>query len=108
MGLCRAHNNLENRHVVAELWKKTLQDAIAAETKLMAIKAGAHDQLLTVHFTGGGSLSVPCGGFSLSENSLQAHTAEGAVFFPLNQVRHYALAPNAGRTAEDEQTAETA
>ncbi len=96
LGLCRMHNNKENRRIIAEEWQKMFEGAIETENLRASMKAGAQSRLLTIHFIAGGAISMPCSAIKVNEQgSLQVRSGEETLFFPMAQVRNYSLTPAA-------------
>ncbi|MDL2285121.1 hypothetical protein LJB93_00060 [Desulfovibrio sp. OttesenSCG-928-F07] len=95
MGLCSQHNTPANRLMVQELWQGFIQKQIGDFTRFEASKQGGVVQFLSIYFTGGGSISIPCSAYSASDNNtLKITTPNGEIiFFPLVQVRNYAVTP---------------
>ncbi|MDR2892337.1 MAG: hypothetical protein LBV80_04545 [Deltaproteobacteria bacterium] len=95
LGLCNEHNNQENRSKVNRAWQGYLTAAIGELNRSNAQRAAGMPRLLSIFFSGGGSLSVPCLEYSTPDpDILKVLTPEGeAVFFPLRQVRHYSVGP---------------
>lgn len=110
MGLCREHDIASHRLRVQRAWQDLMRKNLEENTKKTAYRAGDIPQLLSIYFTGGGAISVPCSSFSVVEGkTLKVITPGGEnIYFPLGQVRNYALSPlaqeeNAPRDARVEQ-----
>lgn len=95
MGLCREHDIASHRLRVQRAWQDLMRKNLEENTKKTAYRAGDIPQLLSIYFTGGGAISVPCSSFSVVEGkTLKVITPGGEnIFFPLGQVRNYALSP---------------
>lgn len=95
MGLCHTHDLPEYRRKVQKAWQKLIYQSIADDRHNLASRLGDKAQLLSIYFTGGGSVSLPCTSVSLiEEKTLKALTPGGEnIFFPLIQIRNYALTP---------------
>jgi hypothetical protein len=95
LGLCQAHDTEFNRDMVADQWRKYLNKAISSLNAANAQKLYGRTRLLSIFFTGGGSIAVPCMDYATPDQDLLKVTTPDneVVFFPLRQVRHYALTP---------------
>lgn len=95
LGLCREHDRPERRESVQRAWRDLICKHITESNLNAAFRAGDLPRLLSIYFTGGGSVSLPCSALSLPEgNTLKVLTPGGeTIYFPLSQVRNYALSP---------------
>lgn len=95
MGLCREHDLSSHRERVQRAWQELIYKRLEANTQNTALRAGDIPQLLSIYFTGGGAVSLPCSSIStIDGKTLKATTPGGEhIYFPLNQVRNYALSP---------------
>lgn len=95
MGLCKEHDLVSNRKRVQKAWQDLIFQRIDENRQNSAFKAGELIQLLSIYFTGGGSISLPCSSFSIMDDkTLKITTPDGEqIFFPLGQVRNYAVSP---------------
>jgi hypothetical protein len=95
LGLCKAHDTEFNRDMVTDQWQKYLNRAISSLNSANAQKLRNATRLLSIFFVGGGSIAVPCLDFATpNQDILKVTTPDHeVVFFPLRQVRHYALTP---------------
>ncbi len=103
MGLCAEHDNPKSRLQVQNAWQELIYSRIAELNRIEAFRQGGDLQLLSLYFIGGGSISIPCAFFSLTDNNTLKITTHGGelIFFPLAQVRNYALTPlDPAQTAE--------
>lgn len=96
MALCAEHDTEENRRRLLTAWHLFMVRGMQAATRIAAFQAirdGLH--LLTVHFSAGGSVSMPCVGVTKTEHgSLKAQGLDGGTsFFPIAQIRKYDLTP---------------
>lgn len=109
LGLCRAHDNPARREGTQAAWEALLRDSLQTFERNQAARLGRSLFLLSLYFTGGASLSLPCLSLSATDNNtLKALTPEDElVFFPLEQVRSYTLAPLRRAEAPEEAAAET-
>ncbi len=104
MALCPAHDTPENRKRLRVAWHLSMIKAIqTAEKKAAYFATRGGPQALTIFFSAGGSMTMPCAAVSATaHNTLKVQAPDGAVsFFPLQHIRRYELAP--WRT--DEETA---
>jgi hypothetical protein len=81
--------------MVTDQWQKYLTRAISGLNSANARKLHDATFLLSIFFTGGGRIAVPCMSYSTPNPDLLKVTTPDAevVFFPLRQVRHYSLTP---------------
>ncbi len=96
MALCPAHDTPDNRKQVRIAWHVAMIKAIqTAEKNTAYFAARGAMNLLTIYFSAGGSLSMPCAAASVTEhNTLKVQAPDGAVsFFPLQHIRRYELTP---------------
>lgn len=95
MGLCREHDRAAGREEVTAAWRELIYSNLEENNRNSAHRAGDIPQLLSIYFTGGGAISIPCSSFSLVEGkTLRVLTPGGEnIYFPLGQVRNYALSP---------------
>lgn len=95
MGLCKEHDLVSNRKRVQKAWQELIFQRIDENRQNSAFKAGDLVQLLSIYFTGGGSISLPCSSFSIMDDkTLKITTPDGEqIFFPLGQVKNYAVSP---------------
>lgn len=99
MGLCRKHDRADMREQVQKAWQELIYQELEENNRNSAYRAGDIPQLLSIYFTGGGSISIPCSSFSLlggvaEGKTLRIITPGGeSIYFPLGQVRNYALSP---------------
>lgn len=102
MALCAEHNNQENRLAVANAWQQQLLADIALRADIVRQRKAQAEQVLSVHFAGGGMLSFICTACEPTEHgALRVESADGAqTFIPLLHVRDYALRPLIG-TSKD-------
>ncbi|MDL2290604.1 hypothetical protein LJC09_00665 [Desulfovibrio sp. OttesenSCG-928-F20] len=107
MALCAEHNTAQNRQAVAVAWQDRLRGDIEIVTDMARKKAAPGQQLLSVHFSGGGLLSFTCTDCRATENgSLRIEAEDGSLtFIPLLHVREYVLRP---LTGDSEQAAVSA
>ena len=105
MALCKEHDLPENRRAVERDWLKFMRARLAEITRNEEHRYGAADRLLSIYFNGGGSLSIPCSAFSITRDLAIKIITPGreSVFFPLAQVRNYALSPLPPAEDETEQ-----
>ena len=94
-GLCAEHDTPENRTKALRAWQEMLAADIATVESLARYKAAPEERLITVRFTGGGTLSFT--GTSCrptDQNTLCIEEVDGArTFIPLQQVREYTITP---------------
>lgn len=95
MGLCRGHDTASHREQVQKAWQELIYKRLAANNENAAYRAGDIPQLISIYFSGGGAVSLPCSSFSVVDGkTLKIITPGGeSIFFPLGQVRNYALSP---------------
>lgn len=95
MGLCREHDLASHRQRVQKSWQDLIYKRLQENTQNIALRAGDVPQLLSIYFTGGGAVSLPCSSFTVIDGkTLKVITPVGEhIYFPLNQVRNYALSP---------------
>ena len=95
MGLCRKHDQAEKREQVTQAWQELIYHNLEENNEHSAYRMGDIPQLLSIYFTGGWAISIPCSSFSLlEEKTLKVITPGGeSIYFPLGQVRNYALSP---------------
>lgn len=95
MGLCFEHDLQSHRERVQKAWQSLIYNSLAENVQSTAYRAGDIPQLLSIYFTGGGSVSLPCSSCTVLEGkTLKVITPAGEhIFFPLGQVRNYALSP---------------
>jgi hypothetical protein len=95
MALCREHDLPLNREEVQRAWQELIYNQLDWLGKNEAARQGGEEWLLSLYFTGGGALSLPCVSIDLTDSgTLKITTPErDLVFFPLSQVRNYALTP---------------
>lgn len=96
MGLCAEHDTPENRKKIRLDWYRAMILNIRTATQNAAYFAtrGALF-MLTIHYSAGGSLSLPCLEASVTEHSTLKVTApDGALsFFPMRHIKRYDLVP---------------
>lgn len=100
MGLCDEHDIISHRERVQKAWHELIYNNLKKNTQHAAYRAGDIPQLLSIYFMGGGSISLPCSSLSTMGGStgdgkiLKIITPAGEhIFFPLAQVRNYAISP---------------
>ena len=96
MALCPEHDTEDNRRRLITAWHLFMIRRIQTTTRISAYQATRGNlHLLTVHFSGGGSLSMPCLQVSETKHgTLKAESPEGEIsFFPMAQIRKYDLTP---------------
>ena len=95
VGLCREHDLTSHRKRAQRAWQELMRKSLEDGVKNSAYKSSDIPQLLSIYFTGGGSISLPCSSFSIVDGkTLKIITPGGEnIFFPLGQVRNYALSP---------------
>jgi len=95
MALCKEHDLPEHRLAVERDWFKFMRARLAEITRNEERKYGATDRLLSIYFNSGGSLSIICSAFSITNDQAIKIITPGRenIFFPLAQVRNYALSP---------------
>ncbi|CAK7014448.1 MAG: hypothetical protein DELT_02197 [Desulfovibrio sp.] len=96
MALCAAHDTPENRRAIHAAWYASMLDTINTATKNAAYFATRGSLfMLSINFTAGGSLSLPCLGATITDhNTLQVTAPDGTLsFFPMQHVRRYDLTP---------------
>jgi hypothetical protein len=95
MALCREHDLPPNREKVQSAWQELIRNQLDLLGRNKAARLGGIEQLLSLYFTGGGALSLPCVALDFLDNgTLKVTTPERElIFFPLSQVRNYALTP---------------
>lgn len=96
LALCAEHNTQENRLAVARAWQNMLRSEIASMTDVARAKAAPFEQLITVHFNGGGMLSficIACG--TTAQNTLRIDAPDGSrTYIPMQHVREYSVRPH--------------
>ena len=96
MALCRKHDTAENREMIRQDWDKAMEDNIKTSTRNAAYFAtrGALF-MLSIHFTAGGSLNLPCLEAAVTEQkTLKVTAPDGAQsFFPMQHIKRYDLTP---------------
>jgi hypothetical protein len=96
MALCAEHDTPEHRRELYEAWRASMEESIGTAAKNAAYFAtrGAL-RMLSIHFTAGGSLVLPCLEVAVTEHdALKVTAPDGSLsFFPLRQIRRYDLAP---------------
>ncbi len=99
MALCADHDTPENRRDIRVVWYKAMVENIRNATRNAAYFAtrGALF-MLTINYTAGGSLSLPCLDASItSHNTLRVTSPDGSLcFFPMQHIKQYDLMPVAG------------
>lgn len=95
LALCREHDTPENRKLLRLAWQKMFKSSVDEFNRMEAFRSGDAQNLLTLYFTGGGSIALPCLGVAPAEpDSLKVTGLDGTVsFFPMRQVRRYTLNP---------------
>lgn len=96
LALCAEHDTEDNRRRLLTAWHLSMVRGIQTTTRIaayQAIRGTLH--MLTVHFTGGGSISMPCLHLSETDHgTLKVESPDGEIsFFPVAQVKKYDLAP---------------
>jgi len=96
MALCPEHDSLENRRRIYTAWTEAMRQEFATAARVAAYQAARNSlSLLTIYFSSGGSVALPCLACSQTgHNTLQVHNRDGSLsFFPMQQIRRYDLAP---------------
>jgi hypothetical protein len=108
MGLCKRHDQPDHRERTRNDWLEMMRRRLE-EFSLHADQHQKGAALLSIYFNGGGSLSMPCSSFSITDdNAIKALTpSREVIFFPLARVRNYALTPLAPLTENEEGEDET-
>ena len=94
MALCAQHDTPENRKGIHMAWQFAMMKSIESATRNAAYFAMRNTlRMLTIAFSGGGSLSVPCLECEVTEHSALKVTApDGSLsFFPMQHIRRYDL-----------------
>lgn len=102
LALCPKHDSPENRKKLLGFWHGFMLDAIHNATQVAAYQAARGQlRLLTLQFTAGGSLSMPCVNVAPTEHgTLKVTGPDGRLsFFPMQHLRRYDLSPLALETA---------
>ncbi len=104
--LCPLHDTEENRSKVLVAWNLSILKEVRGLTEQAARRSGGA-KLLTVSFSGGGSLSLPCVSCAPTEHeTLKVETPNGeTVFFPLKQLKQYTVSPSGAVQGKAEQSA---
>lgn len=96
MALCAKHDTPENRRRIHAAWYSAMVENIKNATKNAAYFAtrGAL-YMLSIHFSAGGSLSMPCHEVTVTgQNTLKVTAPDGALsFFPMQHIKRYDLTP---------------
>lgn len=99
MALCADHDTPENRQKIRVAWYKAMVESIRTATRNSAYFAtrGALF-MLSIQYTAGGSLSLPCLEAGVTDhNTLKVTSPDGSVsFFPMQHIKRYDLTPIAG------------
>lgn len=95
IGLCRRHDQAAWREQAVKAWQELIYRELEKSNRNAACRAGDILQLLSIYFTGGRAISIPCASFGVIEGkTLKVLTPGGEnIYFPLGQVRNYALSP---------------
>ena len=96
MALCAAHDSPENRMRLQQAWNEAMRQEFITSARIAAYQAARTSlSLLTIYFSSGGTVSLPCLSCSqTSHNTLKVHNRDGSVsFFPMQQIRRYDVAP---------------
>ena len=94
MALCAQHDAPENRRKLHALWQATMEESIRRMTANAAyLVTRSRLRMLTISFSGGGSLSLPCLDCSVTDhNALKVTAPNGSLsFFPMQHIRRYDL-----------------
>ena len=96
LALCTKHDSPDNRRKLLGLWQEFMLKTIHTATQVAAYQAvRGHLRLLTIQFTAGGSLSIPCVDATPTEHgTLKVAGPDGTLsFFPMQQIRRYDVSP---------------
>ena len=95
MALCKKHDLPEHREKTQQAWLRFMYDRLEELTRNEQYRHGGGERLLSIYFNGGGSLSLPCASYAVTEDqAIKILTpSQETIFFPLSQVRNYALSP---------------
>ena len=96
MALCATHDTPENRKKIRAAWYMAMLETIKTTTKNTAyfVTRGSL-YIISIHFSAGGSLSLPCVEASVTEqNTLKVTAPDGSLsFFPMQHIKRYDLTP---------------
>lgn len=96
MALCAEHDTPANRNDIRLAWHKAMVDTIRTATRNAAYftTRGALF-MLSIHYTAGGSLNLPClEALVTDRNTLKVTAPDGSLsFFPMQHVKRYDLTP---------------
>ncbi len=96
LALCAEHDTEANRAELVKAWHLMMIKGIRTATEVAALQATkGSPQMLTLHFTAGGSLSLPCVSSEITPHgTLKAKGPDGTLsFFPVQQIKRYDLTP---------------
>ena len=94
VALCVLHDTPENRKNCQKTWQLAMQHSIETTTRNAAYYAlRALPRMVTILFSGGGSLSVPCLECGVTDHdALKVIAPDGSLsFFPMQQIRRYSI-----------------
>ncbi|SBV93924.1 conserved hypothetical protein [uncultured delta proteobacterium] len=96
MALCGTHDTPENRNRLRLAWYTAMVEAIRTATQNAAYFAtrGALF-MLSIHYSAGGSLNLPCLEAAVTDhNTLKVTAPDGSLsFFPMQHIKRYDLTP---------------
>ena len=95
MALCAEHDTPENRKELLVAWHLSMIKAIRAASNNAAYFAARGSlRMLTLYFSAGGSLNMPCINCEVTDHGTLNVTAPDGTqsFFPMQHVRRYDLA----------------
>ena len=96
MALCMVHDTPKNRQALHMAWQKTMLDSIETASQnaaYFATRGGLF--MLSIHYTAGGSLAIPCLNATITDhNTLKVTAPDGTLrFFPMQHINSYDLKP---------------
>lgn len=96
MALCAEHDTPENRRKIRTAWYTAMLESIktAAQNTAYFAARGALS-MVSIHFTAGGSLSLPCLEARVTDqNTLKVTAPDGSCsFFPMRHIKRYDITP---------------
>lgn len=96
MALCAKHDTPDNRKKLHGAWSEAMEESIKTATKNAAYFAARNTFfMLSIHFSAGGSLNLPCmEAVTTEQNTLKVIAPDGSLsFFPMQHIKRYDLTP---------------